>query len=316
MELQQLANQLPFEIGALYNRRQEIHGRFGGQTQGGISTPAGSAYVFLFTGEAGAQHGYNDFWDDDGVLHYYGEGQTGDMLDRAGNRAIREHLNNNRRLLLFQMMGHGRPYRFLGEFRFRNAYHEPGVLDTRGQPRTAIVFKLEPVENSFEPFHFAIADKPQPQLSLSSTASLQLTEVRSKQSLFKRRLLTVEKQCRLTGLADLRFLRASHIKPWSKCTSGDERIDGSNGLLLSPQADLLFDQGWITFEDAGSLVRSDNLPTEVIERIGLDLRKGRGCGSFFEKQRTYLEFHRSQVFDKAYNKSTDPLLDLFSSAQY
>src|SRR3546814_3413344 len=50
-----------------------------------------------------------------------------------------------------------------------------------------------------------------------------------------------------------RSLRASHIKPWSKCASGDERVDGNNGLLLSPTADHLFDRGWITFEDDGAL---------------------------------------------------------------
>jgi hypothetical protein len=316
MEQLQPASDLPYEIGALYNRRQEIHARYGGQTQGGISTPASSPYVFLFTGEAGAQHGYHDFWDDDGVLHYYGEGQSGDMLDRGGNRAIRQHLSNNKRLLLFQMMGHGRPYRFLGEFRFRYAYQKPGVPDTRGELRTAMVFMLEPIEASFDPFQSAIAEKQAPQGELTSTAALQLTEVRSKQSLFKRRLLTVEKQCRLTGLTDLRFLRASHIKPWSKCTSGGERVDGSNGLLLTPNADLLFDRGWITFEDSGKLVRSDHLPAEVIERIGLDLKQGRGCGAFFERQRTYLEFHRNQVFDRAYKKSRDPLTELLSSAQY
>lgn len=310
------ANNLPFEIGALYNRRQEIHDPFGGQRQGGISTPASSPYVFLFTGEAGEQHGYHDFWDDENNLHYYGEGQSGHMQDRAGNRAIREHLKSNKRLLLFQMMGRGRPYRFLGEFQFRRAYEEAGVSDTHGNPRTAIVFILEPVQRTFDPFQPSVADKPQTILELSATASTQLTEVRSKQSLFKRRLLTVEKQCRLTGLADLRFLRASHIKPWAKCISGDERIDGNNGLLLSPQADLLFDRGWITFEDKGSLVRSENLPDDVIKRLGLNLRQGRNCGAFFESQRNYLEFHRNQVFEKAYKKAVDPLLDLILPAKY
>ena len=114
----QPVNELPYAVGALYNRRQQIHDRLGGQRQGGISTPARSPFVILFTGEAGKQHGYNDFWDDNGVLHYYGEGQAGDMQDKGGNRAIREHLQNRKRLLLFQSMGHARPYRFLGGIQF------------------------------------------------------------------------------------------------------------------------------------------------------------------------------------------------------
>lgn len=304
---------IPYQVGALYNRQRDIHGHLGGQRQGGISTPANSPFVVLFTGEAGKQHGYHDFWDDAGVLHYYGEGQSGDMQDKGGNRAIREHLHKGKRLLLFQMMGRGQPYRFLGEFRYRRSYSQSGVPDTQGQPRTAIVFELEPVNADFDPFQGGVADSPVPPLDLSATASLQLVQIRSKQSLFKRRLLTVEKKCRLTGIADLRFLRASHIKPWAKCEDGSERVDGSNGLLLSPHADFLFDHGWITFEDNGALVRSSQLPSDVIARIGLDLTPGKRHGDFLGGQKKYLEFHRNAVFERDLKKTEDPLSDLLAS---
>jgi hypothetical protein len=306
-------NDLPFEVGALYNRREQIHGRLGGQTQGGISTPANRPFVILFTGEAGKQHGYADLWDDNGIFHYYGEGQIGDMQDKGGNRAIREHLQQKKRLLLFQSMGHGRPYRFQGEFRFRYAYTKANVPDRSHELRTAIVFELEPIEAEFSPFLSAIADQPIDQVELSATTSLRQTEIRTKQSLFKRRLLTIEKQCRVTGIADLRFLRASHIKPWAHCTSGRERIDGSNGLLLSPQADFLFDRGWITFENNGALVRSDHLPKEVVDRIGLDLKKGRKCGEFLAEQSHYLQYHRTAVFERAFKRVEDPLSELIST---
>jgi hypothetical protein len=312
----QTVTDLPFEVGALYNRRQDIHGRYGGQTQGGISTPSSSPFVILFTGEGGSQHGYMDHWeheDGENVLHYYGEGQVGDMKNERGNRAILEHLQNNKRLLIFQSMGKSQPYRFIGEFKFVHAYEQVEVPDTEGKRRKAIVFKLRPVENDFSPFQTSIADKPAPAIDLSSTISMQLAEVRSKQSLFKRRLVNIEKQCRVTGIADLRFLRASHIKPWSKCMDGTERVDGLNGLLLSPHADLLFDRGWITFENDGALIRSRHLPTDVIERIGLDLKQGRKCGTFLDKQQTYLEFHRNVVFEKSFQKFEDPLLELFAT---
>ena len=315
----QLPSDLPYEVGALYNRRQDIHGVLGGQMQGGISTPSNSPFVILFTGEAGEQHGYRDHWeeeDGENILHYYGEGQEGDMQDTRGNRAIRQHLEKNQRLLIFQSLGKSQPYRFLGEFQFVHAYEEHNVPATRGGPRKAIVFKLRPLDTEFSPFLNAIADSPRPLIDLSATVSMQLTEARTKQSLFRRRLLNVEKACRLTGVADLRFLRASHIKPWAKCASGDERVDGANGLLLTPHADLLFDRGWITFEDNGSLVRSNQLPTEVIERIGLDLRSGKSCGSFIANQRDYLEYHRNAVFEKAFRASQDPLSDLLRAATY
>jgi hypothetical protein len=123
-------------------------------------------------------------------------------------------------------------------------------------------------------------------------------------------LLGVEKECRLTGLQDLRFLRASHIKPWAACSTGDERIDGHNGLLLTPQADLLFDRGWISFEDKGSLIVTSDLPADVRKRIGLDLSPGRVCGSFGAKQQSYLEFHRNKIFEQRYKGAIDPVNDL------
>lgn len=305
---------IPYQVGALYHRKREIHGKLGGQMQGGISTPANSPFVILFTGEAGKQHGYHDFWDDSGILHYYGEGQTGDMQDKAGNRAIREHIQSGKRLLLFQMMGRAQPYRFLGEFQYRHSYVKQGIPDTHGSPRTAIVFELEPVEAEFDPFQHTVAEPFVPYTDLGDTTSLQVTQVRSKQSLFKRRLLTVEKRCRLTGIADLRFLRASHIKPWARCLDGSERVDGRNGLLLSPHADFLFDRGWITFEDNGALVQSSQIPNEVVARIGLDLRQGRHCGEFLHEQKRYLEYHRNQVFDRAFKSSEDPLAELASAS--
>lgn len=315
----QLPIDLPYEVGALYNRRRDIHGVLGGQTQGGISTPARSPFVILFTGEAGVEHGYRDHWEEEGgenILHYYGEGQQGDMQDTRGNRAIRQHLEKKQRLLVLQSLGKRQPYRFLGEFQFVHAYEEHDTPATRGGPRKAIVFKLRPLDTEFFPFLNAIADSSRPLIDLSATVSMQLNEARTKQSLFRRRLLNVEKSCRLTGVADLRFLRASHIKPWAKCTSGDERIDGANGLLLTPHADLLFDRGWITFEDNGSLVRSGQLPTEIAERIGLDLRSGRHCGGFIAEQRAYLEYHRNAIFEKAFRASQDPLSEILSAATY
>lgn len=314
MERPKPAATLPFEIGALYSRRDQVHGLLGGQLQGGISTPATSPYVILFTGEAGKQHGYQDFWDDNGILHYFGEGQNGDMVFSGGNLAIREHLRNDKKLLLFQMMGKGKPCRFLGEFQCINAYEKNGVPDTKGRLRKALVFMLEPLESTFEPFQTTILDAPNLDIGLDTTTSSKTTEVRTKQSLFKRRLLQVEKHCRLTNIADLRFLRASHIRPWSKCESGHERVDGNNGLLLSPTADLLFDRGWITFEDRGALVCSSGLPKSVIDRIGIDLRSGKKCGAFNSTQARYLEFHRNAVFDKAFKKSRDPLMELLASS--
>lgn len=59
-----------FEVGKVYSRARDIHDAFGGGRQSGISTPKDKPLIFLFTGESGAQHGYEDGWDKNGVFLY------------------------------------------------------------------------------------------------------------------------------------------------------------------------------------------------------------------------------------------------------
>lgn len=308
-----IGTDLPFAMGALYNRRMEIHERWGGQRQGGISTPKDAPFVFIFTGEAGKSHGYHDEWsEEDGLLDYFGEGQSGDMTMTAGNRAIDQHVQDGKRLLVFKSLGHGKPYRFDGEFIKRSSHVRPNTPATRGGNRNAIVFRLEPIDPTPLFAMQKIADQSPAEAELGSTTILRLSEVRTKQQLFRRRLIDVEKQCRLTRVMDLRFLRASHIKPWAACATATERTDGNNGLLLTPTADLLFDRGWISFESSGRLLVSEELSQEVSCRIGLKLKSGRPCGAFNSQQSTYLEFHQNAVFEKRYLTAMDPVSDLIS----
>lgn len=298
--------ELPFEVGALYNRQKQIHGVFGGQQQGGISTPKEHPLVIAFTGEAGVSHGYHDFWDDDEVFHYFGEGQVGDMKYVAGNRAIGEHVKDGKTLVVFQMMGKGRPYRYLGRFMCQSSYVRPDTPDGKGQPRAAIVFRLRSLEASLG---LAASETDQAEIDaaiddVGATTTRRETEVRTKQRLFRERLIGVEKGCRLTGIEDLRFLRASHIKPWADSTHS-ERVDGENGLLLAPHADLLFDRGWISFSSSGRILVSSELPTDVQTRLGLSLDASLRYGIFSSKQLDFLEFHRDVVFNRTQpNRST------------
>jgi 5-methylcytosine-specific restriction protein A len=291
--------ELPFDVGALYSRKEQIHAVFGGQQQGGISTPKEHPLVIAFTGEAGVSHGYHDFWDDDEVFHYFGEGQVGDMKYVAGNRAIGEHVKDGKTLIVFQMMGKGRPYRYLGRFMCQSSYVQPGTPDREGQPRSAIVFRLRSLEASLG---LAASETDQAEIEATfdeagATTTRRETEVRTKQRLFRERLIGVEKGCRLTGIEDLRFLRASHIKPWADCTHS-ERVDGENGLLLAPHADLLFDHGWISFSSDSRLMVSGDLPFDVQERLGLNLYANRHFGMFSQRQLNFLEFHRDAVFNR------------------
>lgn len=235
---------------------------------------------------------------------YCGEGQKGDMTLTGGNRAILRHQQDGKHLLLFQMMGKGQPYRYLGEFNCESYYERPGTPDTQGLLRSAMVFRLTP-KDRYASIGQHVADKVD-DLELDETVVRQVVAVRKKQDLFRRRLIGVEKECRLTGIRDLRFVRASHIKPWAACDSGMERVDGNDGLLLTPSADHLFDQGWISFQASGQLLRSSDLPNDVIEGLAMNLTLGRSVGSFNVHQANYLEYHRNAVFGKKYARTADP----------
>ncbi len=304
MQQRVLQETLPFEVGALYHRRNQIHAVYDGQRQGGISTPANAPFIFIFTGEAGKSHGYSDHWEDEGkdglVFYYYGEGQRGDMEFKGGNAAILNHVRNGKRVLLFKALGKGLPYRFEGELFLLGYEIDPHCPDSSGAIRKGIVFRFTALTdlNFYSLESPAALPQVAEQMGVEKTVRQQVVAVRSKQVLFRRRLLNVEKQCRLTKIQDLRFLMASHIKPWSQCETGTERVDGHNGLLLAPHADHLFDKGWITFEGDGRLVVSERLPTDVRKLIGLNLKSGRNCGKFDSSQQSYLSYHREHLFER------------------
>ena len=56
-----------FEVGRLYDRSRDIHDRYGGLRQSGISSSADNPLVFLFAATRGKEYGYEDGWSDDGV---------------------------------------------------------------------------------------------------------------------------------------------------------------------------------------------------------------------------------------------------------
>ena len=133
-----------FEKGRTYHRRTDIHSRFGGQEQGGISTPREYPYIFLFSGDSGEQYGYKDGWADDNTFRYSGEGQRGDMQMLRGNLAIKNHVEKNKTIHLFERVRNSY-YRYAGELEYVRHSVEERVIDADGRTRKAIVFTLSRV---------------------------------------------------------------------------------------------------------------------------------------------------------------------------
>lgn len=121
----------------------------------------------------------------------------------------------------------------------------------------------------------------------------QLIQARRGQGKFKENVCLNETCCRLTGVTDLSYLIASHIKPWRDCTD-EEKLHGCNGLLLSPHVDRLFDRGLISFADDGTVLKSKSLPSEVWHAWGLDhITQER---PFNPAQCAFLAIHRKSYF--------------------
>ncbi|MET8049067.1 hypothetical protein ABZU75_15855 [Streptosporangium sp. NPDC005286] len=96
-------------------RRVELHQRYGGSGQGGISPSRTTPNILIFTDpNSGREHGYYDEWAEDGTFHYTGEGQIGDQTFTRGNKAIRDHMQDGRALQLFE--GSRGTVRYVGEF--------------------------------------------------------------------------------------------------------------------------------------------------------------------------------------------------------
>jgi putative restriction endonuclease len=74
----------------------------------------------------------------------------------------------------------------------------------------------------------------------------------------------------------------------------EERLDGSNGLLLSPHVDHLFDQGYITFSPSHHLLIVPEVRDKLLDAWGIDA--GVNVGEFSREQSAYLDYHRVQVF--------------------
>jgi putative restriction endonuclease len=124
-----------------------------------------------------------------------------------------------------------------------------------------------------------------------------IVRARVGQGVFKERVLQIERVCRITGVDNLSHLVASHCKPWRDSTN-EERLNGENGLLLTPSIDHLFDRGFIGFEDSGNLIVSPVADKPSFQRMGIETSVTINVGTFTAGQRQFLDYHRNAVLLK------------------
>lgn len=223
---------------------------------------------------------YNDYIDGD-LLFWEGEKGHG-----ADERTINAR-NADDELHLFYREIHHSPFIYHG----RVYLEEHQVNRDRASEFIFLIGALKHLDDILED----IQSEEKEFSTLSQTERQSLIKSRIGQELFRQRVIELWGSCSVTGMTTLSLLKASHIKPWRGCSHA-ERVAPYDGLLLTPNLDLLFDAGYITFEPDGIIRISSMLHERDRELLGLQsefrLRK------IHNGVENYLEYHRRSVFLK------------------
>ncbi len=132
-------------------------------------------------------------------------------------------------------------------------------------------------------------------LNIDEESKKAIVNIRVNQGKFRDLLLKrYNNKCCLCAIKNQKFLIASHIKPWAK-SEPKEKADINNGFLMCPNHDRLFDKGYITFDDDGTIIISNKL--EKNDRVFLNVDSKMRIEQLTEGNKEYLEFHRKEVFN-------------------
>lgn len=292
----------PFIPDQIY-KRSTLHDLYGGNRQGGITPTRSHPYIFIFSGKTGAQYGYKDGWDNEKVFSYTGEGQDGDMKFIRGNLALKDHLDNGKRVFLFEYERTGY-VKFNCELEFFD-YDYFDTPDVNGKERIGIKFFFKrkgvylPINRDQLGKQLVSNLVMEKEGSYGNIIYPNVTErkglvtSRVGQGAYRKRIIhRWEYECAVTKFNKLDVLIASHIVPWAEATH-EERLDVHNGILLSPTYDALFDKHLISFENDGKIMLSDKIDMNAYEKIGVTgSEKIKKLNQFNE---IYLKRHRELI---------------------
>ncbi len=125
-------------------KRTDLHNRFGGVRQGGISPSNRTKNIFIFSDDVSNQaHGYEyDHWIDAKTFAYCGEGQIGDQTLARYNLSIFEHKKSGKAIRLFE--GSKGEVKYVGKFNLdlTNPYFTANGIGRDGSMREVIMFRL------------------------------------------------------------------------------------------------------------------------------------------------------------------------------
>jgi hypothetical protein len=247
----------------------------------GVVTPANTKSIILFVTKDKQQAlpQYNDFID--GNMLYW-EGEEKHSSDKRIIKAIR----NQDEIHLFYRDIHHTPFVYFGKITLTD-------YQLIENAPSKFLFRIEALSSDIDAFR-EVREHAAEYKILDKTEQEQVVISRLGQGNFRRNVIQLWGSCSVTGLQNVTLLRASHIKPW-KNSDNNERLSPYNGLLLIPDYDFLFDKGYITFKNNGSILVSQRL--SPFARKVLDVRDELQLRKVFPENKMFLEFHRSEVFE-------------------
>lgn len=130
-------------------------------------------------------------------------------------------------------------------------------------------------------------------INVSQTEKEMVMKIRTAQGAFRTKLLNIGTKCAICSVCEPRLLVASHIKPWRDCNN-HERIDVNNGLLLCPNHDALFDSGFITFDNDGCIMISNEINPSTIG--AMNIHTDLSIKILNSEMKKYLKWHRENIF--------------------
>lgn len=275
-----------FKPGKRY-RRTELHDKYDGQEQSGISPSRKVPIVFIFTGDTAKLYGYEDEFEDDGTFHYTGEGQVGDQTMDRGNKAVKQHRQDGRELHVFEKDTDGL-VTYLGQYVYVRDY--PKTLpDRNNEDRQAIKFELRPVEEVEVETEIALPEgsqNPKRKRTTSTSPERNGKLVRDLKRLYN-------DTCQLCGDRrlqgdDIGYSYVHHIKPLGKPHSGPDVPE--NVIVLCPNHHDDFDNGMLTI-DPETL---DIIYEYEIELTGETVTEKRG----HDLKPEYLAYHNQTIVNE------------------
>lgn len=197
------------------------------------------------------------------------------MKFTKGNLALKEHLENGKRVFLFQ---YDRPgfVKFECELElFDVDFFETFDRNQKSRVGIRFFFKRKGARIPFSAEALNVHQFQESALPYDSVRPPNKTErtglvtSRVGQGAYRKSVIYHwDGKCAVTQFDKLDILIASHIVPWAEATDV-ERLDKYNGILLSPVYDALFDRHLISFDHHGNIMLSESIESSAYERIGV-----------------------------------------------